>query len=206
MAYLRQNGTDDGEFCKKNILYGAVSASFFGISLFFIHIDNIFFPILSGSLGGISLIVFAVLAWRALCNIIKTLPGLAKRGIKRVEKHPVIEPFEKYSSIVDLDNNHEVYRRALRYVRDRGVGVVVECDEREMSIEEQAYWLLVNIMGRALRSGEYHIYRGVLSPQGYTLLASFKKASRLGPLLGFSSDEESEVMQKNIAEDIAEIG
>lgn len=79
-------------------------------------------------------------------------------------------------------------------------------DEDGLTPEALVFLLASNIANAELCTGQHHIYRGVLSQSGKSLLATFEKASQLMVERGVHSQDEHERDMKSIRKEIAEIG
>lgn len=79
-------------------------------------------------------------------------------------------------------------------------------DEDGLTPEALVFLLASNVANAELCSGQHHIYRGVLSQSGRTLLTTFEKASQLIVECGVHSQDEHERDMNSIRKEIAEIG
>ena len=79
-------------------------------------------------------------------------------------------------------------------------------DEDGLTPEALVFLLASNVANAELCSGQHHIYRGVLSQSGRTLLTTFEKASQLIVECGVHSQDEHECDMNSIRKEIAEIG
>jgi len=112
------------------------------------------------------------------------------------------------------EEKFKAYANAFRQVR-QNVEVLINSDPRYFSAvlresgRNPSLWIysaICNISGDLAESGQYHIYRGFLSPLGEKFLAIYDLASDHLVALGGADENFAEEQKKKLREGIASVG
>jgi hypothetical protein len=66
--------------------------------------------------------------------------------------------------------------------------------------------MLASIVIELLRSGRYHIYRGVLSGQGHALNSTFTRCMRELQQQGYQTESETQQAMQLLRDEISKLG
>jgi len=108
-----------------------------------------------------------------------------------------------------LEHNSAVFQIVRSQIEDaflRDYHIVTSEYKKGISPRQQIYFAIANISGDYLESGRYHLYRGILNPNGEKLLQLFNKAMSELVKNGAVSDKEAKAHEADLRRAIETVG
>lgn len=122
---------------------------------------------------------------------IKAILGVLNELDFEMAEFPHFDDVRSLAEKIILKNKHDIIRTM---------------KEQNISPRRTACSWINNVSGDFLESGQYHVYRGVLSPVGNAYLKIFDRSTGLLSQVGDMSEEEAKEHKQNIRNRIQEVG